>query len=126
MTQTLSRWELSIDRGPNWLLVKATCQGDDASAETSLAETLWTLMERHLTYRLVLELDDCESELSQQLISLDERARAHNGFVRLCGLPKRKRQQARRTRNNDVYELLPVYESRLDAVFGYHRPCQPR
>ena len=57
LIETKNEWELSVDRGPDWLLVKARRKGGDAGAESSLAEALWALMELHLTYRLVLELD---------------------------------------------------------------------
>jgi anti-anti-sigma regulatory factor len=123
-----SVWELHVDRGPNWLLVKAARRGRNVSPEASLAKALWDLMEAQFAYRVVLELEASEpltSELIQQLASLDEQARAHNGCVRLCGLPRSQRRRLRHTGDSRVFDLLPLYENRQDAVFG-HRGTRSR
>jgi hypothetical protein len=124
MIETKSVWELNVERGPNWLLVKACRKGGTVSPESSLGEALWNLMEVNLTYRLVLELDDGEgltSELLQQLALLDERARARNGCVRVCGLQRSRRRQLRRSGHSGIFDLLPLYENRQDAVFAHGR-----
>jgi hypothetical protein len=123
--ETNNNWELNVDRGPDWLLVKATRRGGNVRPEASLAKALWDLMELHFTYRLVLELDhseDLASEVIQQLALLDEQARAHNGCVRLCGLPQSQRRRLRRTGDSHIFDLLPLYENRQDAVFGHRGP----
>lgn len=130
MTQTLTSWKLRVDRGPNWLMAKATLEDDgDNSATTSLADTLWSAMERNLTYRLVLELDEhqeLDSELLDELVSLDRRARDCDGCVRLCGVAKPALERLSRSGENGRFARLPCFQDRRDAVFGYHRPNQPR
>lgn len=129
MTQTQTTWKLCIDRGPNWLMVKATQGADDDPAATSLVEMLWALMQRNLTYRMVLELDDrddVDSSLIEELISLDRRARVCDGFLRVCGLTKPTRERLHRSSPSGHFDWLPYFEDRRDAVFGFHRPRQPR
>lgn len=129
MLQTLTTWKLRLDRGPNWLMAKATQEADDDSAATSLAESLWAAMERNMTYRLVLELEErqaLDSELLDELISLDQRARACDGFVRLCGAAQPAWERLRRTSGNERFAILPCFENRRDAVFGYQPQKQPR
>lgn len=130
MTQTLTTWTLRIDRGPDWLLAKATREADGGIAVAdSLADMLWAAMERNMTYRLVLELDQRQelgSDLLDELISLDRRARVCGGFVRLCGLAEPAREGLRRRSGNGPCDILPCFQDRRDAVLGCHRPKQPR
>ena len=50
-------WELDVERGPNWLLVKVRTPLGKPWEMLPLADTLRSLLEGHFTYRLVLELD---------------------------------------------------------------------
>ena len=72
MLATVPGWELDVERGPDWLLVKVKGPANGAPSTPSLAECLWSLCERHFTYRLVLELDQVEvltSHLIGQLVT---------------------------------------------------------
>jgi hypothetical protein len=125
MTSTLVPWELRVHRGPNWLLVQAICPDQAVVADGSLADQLWALMDQHFTYRLILRLDrkaELDGQLLQQLISLDDHARAHDGCVRLCALSPFQRQQLRHAGHRALYNLLPIYDDIQDAVFGDYRP----
>ena len=120
MASNLAPWELRVDRGSNWLLVKAH-RDEAGSADASLTEQLWALMEQRFTFRLVLELDrnaSLEGIFLQQLVSLDERARTRNGFVRLCGLPVFQRQRLRHIGHSNLYDLLSVYDDIRDVAFS--------
>ena len=119
-------WELDVERGPNWLLVKVGEPRGDPSEMPPLSDTLRALLEEHLTYRLVLELDDIQqlsSELIGQLIVLDKWIRARQGLMRLCGLSPHNGAILRRCWRDSNF---PLYRDRLEAVWGCHRPSQPR
>jgi anti-anti-sigma factor len=115
-------WELEVTRGPNWLLVKVRNPGVDVSDTPPLAEELWSLLERHFVYRLVLDLDGLSllhSYLLGQLVLLDRRIRDHDGLMRLCGLSRY---------NREVLELhgldarFPAYGDCKEAVMGARKP----
>ena len=118
-------WELDVERGPDWLLVRIR-SSDRASTEPQLAEGLWNLLERHFTYRVVLELDQVSvlnSHLIGQLVQLYRRVRQHDGVMRLCGLSPYNLEVLRTCRLEDRF--LP-YRDREEAVMGGSRPGQPR
>lgn len=92
MMRNPSRWRLLVARGPKGLLVKARLTDVRRLPPTSLAKSLWTLMEQNLRYRVVLELENgsgLDLKLVRQLSRLDRRARLHDasGYVALRILP---------------------------------------
>jgi anti-anti-sigma factor len=118
-------WELDVERGPGWLLVKIKSLDRDAT-EPPLAEGLWDLLERHFTYRVVLELDQVSllnSHLVGQLVQLYRRIRQHDGVMRLCGLSPHNLDVLRTCRLDDRF--LP-YRDREEAVMGCSHPRHPR
>lgn len=114
-------WELEVTRGPGWLLVKVRGPDEDASDTPPLAEELWSLLERHFVYRLVLDLDQLRllhSYLLGQLVLLDRRVRDHDGLMRLCGLSRYNREVL------EVHGLdarFPAYCDCKEAVMGCAR-----
>ena len=91
-------WELKVDRGPGWLWVKIERPEAYCVDTPPLAGEVWTQLERHFVYRLVLELDDVEildSYLIGQLVLLDKRIREHGGLLRLTGLSPLNREVLR-------------------------------
>ena len=119
-------WELDVERGPNWLLVKVAEPLGKPWEMSPLVDTLRSLLEEHFTYRLVLELDEIEllsSELIGELLSLDKWIRARQGAMRLCGLSPRNLEVLRRRWLDDFF---PAYRDRLEAVLGCRHPSQPR
>jgi len=124
MTNTMSEastgWDLRVDRGPNWLLVKVRRNYDRPLEDEPFAQRLWDLMEEHFVYRLVLELDQLEvldDFVIRQLGRLDHVARDHGGFVRLCGLSRHNWQRVVRNGLGDVFY---PYGNRHEAVFASH------
>ena len=106
-------WELDVERGPDWLLVKLKSPDRDASDTPPLAETLWSLLERHFVYRQVLDQDQVEllhSYQRGQLVLLDRRIHDQDGLMRLCGLSRHNR------------EVLHLH--RLDTRFPAYGDCQ--
>lgn len=119
-------WELEVERGPDWLLVKVMHPEGDAAELPALADGLWELMRRHFTYRLVLELDQVNmlnSYLIGQLVKLFRHIREHDGVMRLCGLSAYNQQVLRICHLNDRF--LP-YRDRQEAVMGCCRPRRPK
>jgi anti-anti-sigma regulatory factor len=119
-------WDLHVERGPNWLLAKVGNPLDERWEMVPLADTLRSLMEKHFTYRLVLELDEIElltSDLIGQLVLLEKWIHARQGVMRLCGLSPHNREILQSCRSGG---LLRAYRDRLEAVLGRHRPPQPR
>ncbi len=118
-------WTLEVERGPDWLFVKLRRPKEGAGEPTDLAESLWSLLERHFVYRLVLELDDLPilpSYLIGQLILVYKRIHTHDGLLRLCGLSEENRQVLHATH---LHQRLPHYRDRTAAVIG-DRPAYPR
>lgn len=118
-------WELEVERGPGWLLVRIKSL-DGSSPEPPLADELWDLLERHFTYRLVLELDQVSvlnSHLIGQLVRLYRLIRQHDGVMRLCGLSPHNLDVLRICRLDDRF--LP-YRDREEAVMGCSSPRHPK
>jgi anti-anti-sigma factor len=112
---------MEVDRGPDCLLVSLKSPNDVASEPPPVADELWSLLETHFVYRLVLELDRVEllqSHLLGQLVLLDKRIREHDGMMRLCGLSPFN-QRVLRTHGLDV--RFPTYGDREEAVMGCSR-----
>jgi anti-anti-sigma factor len=118
--------EFDVERGPDWLLVRVR-NLDRADLETvPLAEQLWSLLQQHFTYRLVLELDEVRllnSYLIGQLIRLYRQIEEQDGVLRLCGLSPYNCQVLHTCRLDE--QLLP-YQDRQEAVMGCPHPRQPR
>ncbi len=125
-------WELEVQRGPDWLLVQVKNSPGKSkkpvSATPPLAKTLWSLLEQHFTYRLVLELDQVDlldSYLIGQLVKLYNQIREHDGVLRLCGLSAYNRRVLRTCRLDNRFW---AYHNREEAVLGSRRSTtrQPR
>jgi anti-anti-sigma factor len=114
-------WELDLQRGPGWLWVKLRCADPDACDSPPLADELWSLLERHFVYRLVLELDEVQllySYLLGQLVLLDKRIREHEGLMRLCGI-SRYNQEVLHV--HGLHARFPAYRDLEEAVMGSSR-----
>ncbi|MBN1910258.1 MAG: hypothetical protein JW818_11005 [Pirellulales bacterium] len=110
--------ELDLARGPGCLIVRVRNFQPEAPEATDLAERLWTLAERHMIYRLVLELDDIDilrTILIAQLICLHRRIAQRDGVVHLAGLSPYNQEVLRTCR---LDERLPVYDDRFSAAKG--------
>jgi anti-anti-sigma factor len=119
-------WELEVERGPGWLLARVRCPDTIVCDAPPLADALWELLRRHLTYRLVIELDELpvlNSHLIGQLVKLFKRIQDHDGVMRLCGLSSYNLQVLKTCRLEDHFG---PYENRHDAVMACPLPRQPR
>jgi len=125
MVEISTGWNFQIERGPDWLFVKLRSPNlpDDHSAP--LAEVLWSILEQHFTYRVVLELEDLnflQSYVVGQLVMLQKRVHAHGGVLRVCGLSEMNRKVLESCHLNQCF---PNFADREDAVM-HPRPMAVR
>ena len=117
MSKLQEKTELElVGRGPGWLFVRIR---PDVHRLDHLADQLWTLLNKHFIYRLVLEMDEVEllsSQLIGQLVMLQKRVMQHDGALRLCGLTA---QCAAALHLCRLDQALPSFECREDAVHGF-------
>jgi len=129
-------WEVDVQRGPDWLLVKvrAESRSQEAHGSTSpdeadcgeLASGIWDLMQRHFAHRLVLEMDQIgllSSDLIGQLVRLYKRIQEQDGVMRLCGLSPHNLRVLRTCHLDDRFQ---PYADCKDAVLGRGREVHPR
>jgi anti-anti-sigma factor len=125
MLETARGWNLSVERGPDWLFVKLQAAPQVLGDYSNLAEQIWQVLQQHFTYRVVLELEGLStlsSSLIGQLVLLHKRLHTQGGILRLCGLPPAQQQAISASRLDGRF---PTYASREEAIWG-HRPTQPR
>jgi len=116
-------WQLDVQRGPQWLLVKLRRSGGSRVGETgdeatALFDRIWSLLENHFTYRVVLDfeqLDLLNSPLIGQLIRLSKRIQERDGVIRLCGLSDHNRHVLHTCHLSD---RLRPYHTRREAVMA--------
>lgn len=126
MEQLATGWEVELaDRGPDWLFVRLRVDSDSYYTSPNIADRVWSILQQHFVYRIVLEMDDVEvlsSHVIGQLVMLQKRVLQNGGALRLCGLSPSCREVLRLCR---LITVLPAYESRSDAVMGSGR-VKPR
>jgi anti-sigma B factor antagonist len=107
-----------IERGPEWLFVRLGSNDLKEYSGFQLAGRLWELLEKHLTYRLVLEFDDIsilDSEKISQMVLLSKRILEHDGMLRLSGISQQNRAVMEAC---NIEDLFAMYEDRHGAVMG--------
>jgi anti-anti-sigma factor len=118
MADICGDWDVEVDRGPDWLFLRLRPGKQEPDG---VADKLWSLADRHFTYRLVLEMNDLDilpSRLMGQLVVLHKRVLQRDGALRLCGLSDDCAQALHFCR---LDQALPNYECREDAVMGNRR-----
>jgi hypothetical protein len=127
MLKVIPGWELDVDRGPDCLLITVREPSRAAECFAPLDEVLWSILDQHFTYRLVLELGQLRSlnrEIVAQLLALHDRISAHGGLMRVCGLSSRNRRLLLE-REGDDGRLVP-YHDLEEAVMVSVAPRRPR
>ena len=125
MPTLATEWNLEVDRGPEGLWVRIDGPVRGSPDCPPLADSLWSLLERHLVYRLVLdveELDLSDDCMVGELTDLSQRISEHDGMLRLCGLSPRNRKAFE---NRTLKGYIPCYRDREEAVMG-RCPIRPR
>jgi hypothetical protein len=119
-------WDLEVERGPDWLIVRPRRVDGGAIDEHSLAEQVWSLLEQNFTHRLVLELDEIgtlDNQLVEQIVWLHDRVYGCDGLLRIAGLSIRNQELLHKS---DPEGRFPHFRDREEAVMGRLRPRQPR
>jgi anti-anti-sigma factor len=120
-----SGWMVDVERGPDWLFVRVGAPVDGECDVSSMAESIWSVIQQHFVYRVVLECDELamlDSALIAQLIGLHRRLQKQGGLLRLSGLSDRNQELLRACRLDG---LFPQFGNRSQAVLA-HRPVRPR
>jgi anti-anti-sigma factor len=118
MPAIFERSELGVERGPGWLYIKLGNTATDPFESDRLDERIWTVLEKHLIYRVVLEMDDVEvlgSQLLSQLLRLARKIHRHGGVVRLSGLSSYNQKVLQAC---SLADRFPVCRNRVEAVMG--------
>jgi anti-anti-sigma regulatory factor len=119
-------WNLTVERGPECLLVTFCGEIVPLPGDLPLGEHLWRLMQHHFTCRIVLDLSVVQrltGYVVRQLIALARLVYDHNGMMRICGLSDYNQNLLRR---HGLRDRLPCYEDREEALVGRHRRCLPQ
>jgi anti-anti-sigma factor len=125
MLETARSWNVSVDRGPDWLFIHLEPAPESPADYSTVAEQVWQVVQQHFVYRVVLELENLAtfpSSLIGQLVLLHKRLHTQGGVLRLCGLTPQQEQSIQCSR---LDARFPAYPNREQAVWG-HRPAQPR
>lgn len=116
MNELAQIWGVRVERGPDCLIVRlheATSSFQDGQR---LADIIWSILERHFVYRVILELDQVEvlgDVLLAELIALSHRLRSRGGMLRLCGLTAPNRRKVKEAFHDG---RLPTYSNRREAM----------
>ena len=120
MLATSPGWEVDVERGPDWLFVRLGNPDPDVPV-SSLADQLWSVLDCHFVYRLVLRLDGVDvidRNLLSELVKLYRRIRLHGGVMRLCGLSSQHREMLENCR---LSRWFPPYNDVREAVMATRR-----
>ena len=118
VVHVIDGFNLSVDRGPNWLFVKLRPKRRFQARLSRVADQLWSIATRHFIYRVVLELEELNTlpaNMIEQLVLLQERLVQCDGALRICGLSPGCSEKLRE-QEPDV--ALPSYATRQAAVLG--------
>jgi len=118
MPTLATEWNLEVDRGPDGLWVRIVGQTGRALDCPPLADSLWSLLERHFVYRMVLDVEEVDLSdccLVDQLTDLYERISQHDGMLRLCGMSPGNRAALEKS---ELTGRIPCYRDRAEAVMG--------
>lgn len=122
MLQTVPRYQLDVDRGPNWLLVgvrRATIGRTDPEPFSSRVQSL---LEQHLTNRLVVDLHRAGTvtqTLAKELAEIRDWLMVRGGVMRICGPSPHQKEILERHGFGDRFV---AYQDLEEAVLGGQQP----
>ncbi len=106
-------WELTPERGPDWLFVRLEAADEAPRASARLTESIWEMIREHHANRVVLEFDGVarpDEALWESIAELGSRMRDSGGLIRVCGLSPADQQRVADP------AVVPCFASRTDAV----------
>lgn len=107
-------WELTPERGPNWLFLRLEAADAAPRASAKLTESIWEMIREHHANRVVLEFDGVErpdEALWESIAEIGSRMRDSGGLIRVCGLAPAGHPQ-----HVADPTAVPCFASRTDAV----------
>ena len=125
MAELAPGWKMDLERGPDCLIIRLRADENGGVEDLELSDKLWQVLEQHLVYRLILELDDVgdlRGDVLGELVNLSRKICERDGMLRICGLSESNRQLLDASR---VAQPVAHYASREAALMRY-RPLQPR
>jgi anti-anti-sigma regulatory factor len=125
MSHLAQVWGVKVERGPDCLIIRLQMATTTSQDGERLADVIWSILERHFTYRVIVELDQVEEMcdyLLGELVALSHRLRSRGGMLRLCGLSPRNRRKLKEAREDG---RLPSYPNRHDAMVGHSAAMAP-
>lgn len=121
MNSASGGYEISVNRGPNWLFLRLG--GSPTGKAASLGEQLWGVVSKHFVYRVVLEFSSDTQSLStkevQQLDEFRKQLESHDGALRVCGLSKKCAERLeQQCSESKTRSRLTSHATVVEAVFG--------
>ncbi|MCA9188593.1 MAG: hypothetical protein R3E01_04460 [Pirellulaceae bacterium] len=119
LTGLAEGWTLEVERGPEWLFIRPNTSPGHQFDRVDLADSIWQLLDEHLVYRVVLELDNLpilNSYMIGQLVRLKRRIATRNGLFRIAGLHEANLDALR---VSNLTGHLDHYLNRHEAVMGH-------
>lgn len=110
------QWEMHVERGPDCLIVKLGTPSGQPWEMGPLADTIRSLLDRHFTYRLILDMKELtlmSSMVIGQLVMLRKWICAHRGVMCLCGMSPLNLDILRRLH---LLGFFSIYRNCQDAV----------
>jgi hypothetical protein len=118
-------WVLSVDRGAGSCLIVKVARSQISKLhpkssrpladEKLLSALIWEILEQHLNFRLVVELEpDAQFSAKEKsdLLDLGQRVRSRGGMMRLVGQPDFRLDRS----HQDESDSLPCYADRNAAI----------
>ena len=118
MIRTVPTYQFDIDRGPNWLLVGIRRATQGGAGLEAFATHIQSLLEQHLTNRLVVDLHRAGTVteiLAEQLAETRDWLMERGGVMRICGPSPQQREILER---HGLGERFVAYRNRAEAVQG--------
>lgn len=109
-------WKIETSRGPNWLFVKLSVSKTGEDNAAGLADYLLSILDQHLTYRMVLDVSALpllQPPTIAELVRLQSLVGEHEGILRLSGLSAENRQLLR---SATIDACLPDYPNVEEAI----------
>jgi len=125
MIDVAGGWALEVERGPDWLFVRLNAAPEGWWQAPPLAECIWSLLQQHFVYRVVLDcqaIQRLSSAVVSQLVLLRNKVDARGGVIRLCGLSPSNQEAIEHC---GLERVFPHYADREHAV-RTNRPPHPR
>jgi hypothetical protein len=118
MTDLNNGWKLHVDRSPDWIFARLTCDTPRANGEPAIAEAVVAEAKDAGVHRVIFEVGDgvmLFSHFVGQLVAMHKRFLLEGGAFRVCGLNE---ENVDILRGIHLADRLPNYKDRESAIMG--------